>query len=224
MTTIATVQSSVEILATFPDFPESAICDEVSQARVSIDEAMLAGPIHRAFIEMLPEAWRNDPGVEIFSRTVWLKEGWYPMAPSFHLDWGQDDAETTVETIMLCLGDASRTEFILGAIELPERNNERHGKVHWDELVAAGLSSGRLESWRIEPGKLIRFDNRTLHRAMPAEKTGWRMLIRAIRGLPMQSETPHAHSGTSPRQFTTCRNNFVPQTAAEKHLYRLYRD
>lgn len=222
MPTKTTIQSSVEVLAAFPSFPESAACEEVSQARVSVDQAMMAGPIHRAFIRMLPEDWRSDPCVEIFSRTVWLKEGWYPMSPHLHLDWGQDEGDAVVETIMLCLGDASRTEFILGPIELPEASPSRPGSKHWETQVEAGLASGALTSWRIEPGKLVLFDNRTLHRAMPAEKTGWRMLIRAIRGLPGDAGRHRSHAGQNPRQFTSCRNNFVPQSEAQAERYRAY--
>ena len=45
------------------------------------------------------------------------------------------------------------------------------GMNRWEAQVEAGLSSGKLKTWEIEPEKLILFDNRTLHRARPARKT-----------------------------------------------------
>ena len=217
-------ESTVQILGPFPSFPQTAVREETSQARVPIAEALkTSGPIHRAFIEALPDEWRNDPEVTIFSRTLWLKEGWYPLTPHYHFDWGAGIDGPKVETLMCLLGDMSRTEFVLGSLEHPEVQAERGsmgggGMNRWEAQVEAGLSSGKLKTWEIEPEKLILFDNRTLHRARPARKTGWRLLVRAIRGKTKEG------GYDTPRSFSTCRNGFVPETAEERLRYEPYSD
>jgi hypothetical protein len=218
------IESAVQVLGPFPTFPQSVVREEVSQPRVSIAEAMSGGPIHRAFIERLPADWRDDPTVEIFSRSLWLKPGWYPLTPHFHFDWGRGSESTVVETIMVCLGDASLTEFILGPLDLPEPSPQPGGMHRWDDQVEAGLRAGTLRRWRIEPEQLIRFDNRALHRARPSAKTGWRLLVRAIRGLGASHER-HQESGYGKRSpFTTSRNGFIPETADEHARYQPYRE
>ena len=223
------LESTVQVLGAFPAFAQTTICEEPSQARVSIAEAMQAGPIHRAFIDTLPPEWRNDPTVEIFSRALWLKEGWHPLTPHFHFDWNNGAEGPLVETIMVCLGDASLTEFILGPLEHPENRPQPGAMNHWHAQVEAGLSSGTLRSWHIEPETLILFDNRALHRARPAAKGGWRILLRAIRGLAGMNErnndSGYGNSGYgNPGIFTTSRNGFIPVTDDEKSRYAPYHE
>jgi hypothetical protein len=218
------VESTMRVLGSFPSFPQSVVREEVSQPRVGVAEAMSGGPIHRAFIAALPEAWRSDPTVEIFSRALYLKQGWYPLTPHFHFDWGRGADSATVETLMVCLGDASLTEFILGPLEHPE-DRARPGDMHrWDGQVAAGLRAGTLRSCRIEPEKLILFDNRSLHRARPATRTGWRLLVRAIRGLSAMDERSQDGGYGKRSAFTTSRNGFVPETDDEQARYQPYRE
>jgi hypothetical protein len=217
------LHSTVEVLGPFPSFPQAVIRAEASQARVGIAEAAGGGPIHRAFIERLPQAWKDDPTVEIFSRALWLKEGWHPLTPHFHFDWGREPGGATVETMMVCLGDASLTEFILGPLEHPGQRSPPGARNRWDEQVQAGLRAGTLRSWHLEPEQLIRFDNRALHRARPATRAGWRLLVRAIRGLGGHDERNQDGYG-NPGAFTTCRNGFVPVTDLERQRYQAYQD
>jgi len=217
-------ESTVQVLGDFPSFPQSVIREEASQARTSIAEALHAGPIHRAFIQTLPASWRYDPTVEIFSRALWLKEGWYPLSPHFHFDWGRDADAPPVETLMVCVGDVSLTEFILGPIDHPEPQlpsglRPPQGHMHrWDDQVEAGLRSGALRSWHIASEKLMLFDNRALHRARPAAKSGWRALLRAIRGLAAGEDGGYGNPGA----FTASRNGFIPETDDEKSRYAPY--
>ncbi|MBN8524684.1 MAG: hypothetical protein J0M02_05035 [Planctomycetes bacterium] len=221
------IASQLRLLGPFPHFPQEVIREELSQPRTSVTEARSGGPAHRAFIDLLPEAWRSDPQVEIFSRCLYLKEGWYPLSPHFHFDWGRGADAPFVETLMVCMGDASLTEFILGPLDLPEADpaggRRRGGGEGWDAQVAAGLASGALRSWRIEPWQLVLFDNRTLHRARPAGKTGWRLLLRAIRGLERMADGADGGYGRR-APFTTCRNGYVPETAEERRLHAAYRE
>lgn len=216
------IASQLRLIGSIPEFPQEVIREELSQPRTSIAEAMAGGPAHRAFIGLLPEAWRADPHVEIFSRCLYLKEGWYPLSPHFHVDWGRGPDAPVVETLMVCMGDASLTEFVVGPLEAPEPGaGGRHGA--WDAQVAAGLANGSLRSWRIEPWKLVLFDNRTLHRARPAGKTGWRLLLRAIRGLDRFADGPDGGYGKR-APFTTCRNGYVPESDDERRRYAAYQE
>ena len=222
-------ESTVQVMGPFPAFPQSVISQEASQGRVGIAEALQAGPIHRAFIAALPASWRDDPAVEIFSRALWLKEGWYPLTPHFHFDWGgREAASPLVETIMVCVGDISLTEFILGPIEHPE-NQAPPGKQpgqgmmnRWDGQIDAGIRAGTLRTWRIASETLILFDNLALHRARPASKTGWRVLLRAIRGLGGKDGRNQDSAYGNPGAFTTSRNGFVPETDDQKSRYAAY--
>ena len=215
-------ESRLEVVGSFPIYPQAELRREASQPRVSAAEGREGGPIHRAFVEALPPGWQADPEVEIFSRLLWLKEGWYPLSPHYHFDWAQSPGGPQVETLMVLLGDNSLTEFVLGPLEHSATGHSATGRQRWDSVVAAGLRSGALRTWALEPGKLIRFDNRTLHRARPATRTGWRLLIRAIRGLERARSRGQAGFGKR-APFATCRNSYVPETDHARARYEPYR-
>lgn len=238
-------ESRLEVVGDFPDFPPEVIRAERSQPRVSVAEALGGGPIHRRFVEELPAEWRDDPHLEVFSRVLWLKEGWYPLTPHYHFDWGQGGRGPRVETRMVLLGGASRTEFVLGPLEHPPTSEPGAPRRRaWDAVVEAGLAAGRLRTQRLEPQQVVLFDDRTLHRARPATRAGWRVLIRAIRGLERREGlgagrrygdrevrpgalAQERRSSWRPRRrapFTTCRNGFVPLTEAERARYAPYQD
>lgn len=213
--------SSVRVLGKFPSFSLETLCAEQSQARVPIAAAMNAGPAHAAFISALPQEWRSDPSVEIFSRLLWLKKGFYPLAPHYHCDWYLGPSEPIVETLMVLLGDASRTEFVIGSLELPDETSaSRQRSSIATQLIAEGVRAGRLRTWFLEPEQLVLFDSHTWHRASPAEKSGWRLLLRAIRGLPKEGADATKHR--SPGPFTTVRNGYSPQTHEEQMRYDAY--
>ena len=155
---------------------------------------------------------------------LWLKQGWYPLTPHYHFDWGRGGEGPRVQTRMVLLGGASQTEFVLGPLEHPREEDRCERRPPWDAAVQAGLAAGTLRTQRLEPGQVVLFDDRTLHRARPATEPGWRVLIRAIRGLE-RSERPgggRRYERRSP--FTTCRNGFVPETEDERARYAPYQD
>lgn len=125
-----------------------------------------------------------------------------------------------METTLALLGDVSLTEFVLGRVELPDDEPAESQARLWPEQVAEGVRSGRLRTWTVEPERLIRFDNLTWHRTRPAREAGWRLLLRAIRGLPTASG---GGAGTlHPGPFTTIRNGYVPETPDEQLRYEPY--
>lgn len=217
--------SSIQVLGPFPSFSQVEIQAEISQARVPISEARNAGPAHRTFIAALPMEWQQDPSVEIFSRLLFLKEGWYPLGPYYHCDWSAGPSGPCVETLMVLLGGASRTEFVIGPVDLPDERPgipmEPRRDAHVAGLIEEGVRSGRLQTYFLEPEQLVLFDNQAWHRARPATETGWRLLMRAIRGLPKEGKDGSRYK--NPGRFTTLRNGYVPETPEERMRYEPYR-
>lgn len=219
-------ESTVEVVGPFPGAAPAELREELSQARVSVEAAAAGGPIHRRFVAALPDDWRHDPAVEIFSRMLWLGRGFYPLSPHYHLDWHLESG-ARVETRMVLLGTNSRTEFVHGPIELPDIDAGPGGAAapgrldRWGELVAEGVRAGRYATWSLEPETLVCFDNRVWHRACPATAPGFRLLLRAIRGLP-HGEVGPGQPYRNPGRFSTLRNGYLPETDEERRRYLPY--
>lgn len=212
--------STLRELRELPFFPPEVVREEPGQCRVSCSEAMQAGPIHHAFVGSLPLAWQADPEVEVFSRLLWLKEGWYPAAMDFHLDWSQSPVEgDRVESLIANFGGCSFTEFVDEAFELPRLTHlsERERQDQWKSQVRTLVDSGKLRTRLLREGILAQFDDRSWHRPRPAVSTGWRLLIRAIRGLSGDQRN------TERTGFTSIRNDYMPDTPEEALLYAQYR-
>ncbi|MCA9545650.1 MAG: hypothetical protein KC613_14695 [Myxococcales bacterium] len=207
---------SFECLTPLGPFSQATLRDAHSVCRVSVAHAARTDALHAAFVAALPPAWRADPSVEIFSRLQWLKAGWHPMALSFHRDWAapEGQAPRRVETIMVNLGGRSHTEFLVGPGPVPEPGE---GERQVGARIAAAVEAGSLDTLPMPAGWLVRFDDRAWHRPTPATRAGWRLLIRAIRGLPAHQR--HAGGG-----FTTVRNGYVPTRPAERARMAPYQD
>lgn len=117
-----------------------------------------------------------------------LMPGWYPCIPGWHLDDvprtradGQPDhvdPAYRAEHVMSIVGDASRTRFGLGQIELPEPDlNAGATYGIWHQTV----EDSSLKPFDVEPGTLVEFNDQSWHKGMPATKAGWRWFIRATR-------------------------------------------
>lgn len=205
-------RSTLTELSPLPCFPPEIVRAEPGQCRVPCHRAVRAGPVHAAFVAALPEEWRRDPHVEVFSRTLWMRVGWQPLSLGFHLDWGAtEDSPGRVETLMANFGGCSFTEFVDDSFDLPDHAEPRsHGR-----FVTARVEAGELRTTTMREGVLCHFDNRAWHRARPAVATGWRVLVRAIRGL----DARRRHDG---RPFTTMRNSYVPRTPEQQERHAPY--
>lgn len=213
-------RSTLTELRELPAFPPEVIREEPGQCRVACCDATRAGPIHEAFVESLPSDWRADSKVEIFSRLLWLKDGWYPAAMGFHLDWAQlAGTRGRVETLVANFGGCSFTEFVDDAFELPSLPHlpERERLDEWGGQIEAMVENGKLRTRSLQEGVLARFDDHSWHRPRPAVSTGWRLLVRAIRGL--REGRRYAERGG----FTCIRNDYRPDTPEEALLYAPYR-
>ncbi|QDV08163.1 hypothetical protein Poly30_36990 [Planctomycetes bacterium Poly30] len=205
--------STLTPLRALPKFPDPVLREEASQCRVSCRAALAAGPVHRSFLAALPDDWREDPGVEVFSRLLWLRSGWYPLRPFFHVDWGTTaDAPGRVETLAASFGAACRTEFVDGSFELDD-GIEPHSR---GRQVEALVDACAVPTTSLESHRLYHFDNQAWHRATAARSTGWRLLIRAIRGL----DPARRHDGEG--TFTSVRNDYVPRTPEELERHAPY--
>lgn len=203
---------ALEVIAPFPHFSQEIISQEISQCRVPVEAARAGGPVHSAFVDALPERWRADPTVEVFSRLHWLKPGWWPMRLGFHTDWGPGPPR--VETLMVNVGGHSHTEFILDPVTPPAELTDRR---RFGRELEAAVDAGQRPVGRMLDGHLVRFDEQDWHRPMAATSTGWRLLIRAIRGL----DEARRHRGG---RFSTVCNGYIPESEAERARYQPYVD
>ncbi len=204
-----------DCLAPLGPFSQAALRGAQSLCRVSVAQAAQADEMHAAFVAALPPAWRADPGVEVFSRLQFMQAGWHPMALGFHRDWSDgDEQQQRVETIMVNLGGRSHTEFLVGPGPVPQPGEAEAALA---ARITAAVAQGALITRAMPTGWLVRFDDRAWHRPTPATRGGWRLLIRAIRGLP-------AHRRHTGGGFTTVRNGFVPASTAERARMAPYRD
>jgi hypothetical protein len=208
---------TVRQVADLPHFSQEVIAQERSLCRVSIAEAYaLAGPAHRAFLEALPRSWRADPHVEVFSRMLWMKRGWLPFVGGFHCDWGPTaQSPGPVQTLMANFGGCSYTELVTSALELEDPAPGVDPRRHHARQVTRLAQLGALEVCSMPSEVLFLFDNQTWHRATPATETGWRLLVRAIRGL----DPARRHQGGD---FSSYQNGYLPMTPEQEKNYAPY--
>lgn len=218
-------RSTLSFGEAFPEFPQAVVREERSQARVPCEQGVLGGPIHRLFVESLPAEWQADRDVEIFSRLAWVKPGWLPLSQFYHCDWslpeGLDrcpslDLAHRVQTRMVMVGGFTHTLFVDDTVSLdppPPGGGIPRG---WAAQVAQGVESGALKTVRMPEHRWVHFDNFTWHQAMPATGTGWRLLLRAIRGL---SAAQRYHNRG---RFHAIRNSYHPETPEARAAYAPY--
>ena len=145
------------------------------------------GPITQAVLRaMPPSAWAVMPGrhIVIDSRVHMLMPGMYPAIPGWHCDaWprteagkGQPDPtnrddKAYVRHWAAIVGDASLTEFITDPVDAwldPEHV--------WESVSKRVYST---HATRLQgPNTVVEFGPDQLHRAMPADRRGWRFWLR----------------------------------------------
>lgn len=153
------------------------------------------GPITSVFLDaVLRKCGARPEDVIIDTRSHMLMPGWYPCIPGWHLDDvprtrldGQPDHANPAyraRHYMAIFGDASRTEFAQGKIEL-EDVPEGSGKIvygEWHRDIEALVENGAVQVEAVREGHLIAFDWQDFHRGAPATKDGWRWFGRATVG------------------------------------------
>lgn len=152
----------------------------------------LSGPLTKAFLDALPNTWREAPDLIVDSRVHMLMPGWFPAIPGYHHDDvprsrcdGQPNYETpeyrSEHVLMLVNADVCPTQFAIGAkdFHIPPVGETIYKA--WHPQVDSAVKNGEMELVSVPDRTLCFFDDRTWHQATPAVKSGWRWFIRASR-------------------------------------------
>ncbi|TXH16231.1 MAG: hypothetical protein E6R03_05805 [Hyphomicrobiaceae bacterium] len=149
------------------------------------------GPITNKFLDLLPDSWKETPLV-VDTRVHMLMPGWYPAIPGWHLDDvprtrgdhqpNFDDPLRSEHCVALVNGWLAPTEFACGNLDfsIPEKGS--HIKVYEsvnEQLNKLDKTKYNLVSARND--KLVIFNDRCWHRAVPATGRGWRWFGRVSR-------------------------------------------
>lgn len=154
-----------------------------------------AGPIVRGLTRLIESTqhYRSKrdenphltPLVDV--RVNYLVDGTYPSLPGWHCDdivresnYKQPDVIKSIPThhYMCLLADTmaenSNTEFLLGQHIIAFDQENVYKSINRHLL----LNEGNLRTSRVPVGDIVYFDNRSLHRAVPATRYGVRMFYR----------------------------------------------
>lgn len=162
----------------------------------------LGGPYMRSFINSLPLS-KDFKYISIDSRVHMLMPGWLPCIGGWHCDdfWRPTGKQPDLEGMpdsrhhTLVLGYTAMTEFISepfelevpGESQLQGRNlygvlgarlNGMLSSIDSDDRPRLGAPPF-LRTTKCESGSVVTFDNRVFHRGTVADKSGWRLFIRA---------------------------------------------
>ena len=166
------------------------------------------GPITQAFLSLLPVDWHRVPLV-IDSRVHMLMPGWYPCIPGWHHDDvprvrsdGQPEYEASTDRsehiLMLVNAQLAPTEFAVGrgVYEVPPVGRTIYEDWHLE--VEKRIDEGQLSVYGAPDRTLLKMNDRTWHRGVPARSAGWRFFIRASRyynemGEPIARRNPRTN-------------------------------
>lgn len=154
------------------------------------------GPITQAFLENLPQDWKDCNPV-IDSRVHMLMKGWFPAIPGFHHDDvpratpnGQPDydypAYHSEHLTGLINADIAPTLFAIGEHVLAKVENSIVYK-EWHIQVEQQLKEKILVPLTLESGEYVEFNWQSMHTAQRAIKNGWRWFIRLSRNTDRQN-------------------------------------
>lgn len=175
-----------------PAFEQIEVKNEPMLFNCDLEHArLLGGPITRAFINLLPVDFSDDP-IVIDTRVHMLMPGWYPCIPGWHHDDvprtradgqpnyapGQDRSEHVTALVGV---DVARTKFATGYAQFSDVPLGAVVYDIWHREVVDLLGDKTLRGWRAPMARLIRFDDRTWHRGVRATGNGWRWFGRASR-------------------------------------------
>jgi len=186
--------------------PNVTFCEKISaNAKMIEEEPMLFNatpnflqknalkrPITDKFLRAVEELW-GDPLPDSYSldtRSHMLMRGWYPAIPGWHhddVDRGEngqpdyDNLPTKRRTMFCCTLDAwdaptnSMTEFVREPIDVPwPLPDDEPVYRYWDNHI----NNAEVETRRVQSGRIVRFTDSDFHRAVPAERSGWRWFAR----------------------------------------------
>lgn len=184
-------KSTHKVIGAIDTFAETVVKNEPMLFSATINYARgMGGRITKQFVDRLPVVVGRNYLID--SRVHMLMPGWYPCIPGWHLDDiprtradGQPDHEHPAyesENIMAIVGDASRTEFIEGQLDLKETplyEGAVYGKWNAEINRILARQNNTVYTTAVVPSTIVHFGYGAFHRGVPATKNGWRFFIRA---------------------------------------------
>lgn len=151
------------------------------------------GPLVENILARVPQFWYDEcrrrkllPNVDV--RVHRLYRGIYPAFPGWHCDaefresyFGQPELDRTpVSKTIVCTVSShpegiSNTRFLNEELVVSVEESEEQAL--WRQVHEKVESKAR-STWDAPDGCLINFSNRTLHKAMPTVRRGWRLFFR----------------------------------------------
>lgn len=188
---------SVDFLSQYTDagrfeyslFPDETIKNEPMFFQMPLKQALQqGGPITRAFLSCVP---LSEGNMFLDSRVHMLMPGWWPCIPGWHHDDversrpdGQPNYHTASYRPWFAMGLVGSahcpTQFKTGAFSLPEVENGIIYK-EWHPIVDADHNQSSFAQY----GKVLLFDDRTLHQGTECVQGGWRWFGRVTYGNPI---------------------------------------
>lgn len=190
--------SSFLTLGGVPHFTQAQIAREPVPDRCTPTWlATHGGPIAKAFVAALPEAWRApEADVFVHGRINELSPGFSPCLAGWHIDGtsrinkrpdGAPDLLNPgrmVENIVCCVGPTATTGFLIGKVDMPVpplNHKPVPAKSVMQRLLYDAMRAGQLTQVQVPPYTLAQFTFGDYHGCRPATGPGWRFFIKAMR-------------------------------------------
>jgi len=179
----------------------------------SLENALLfGGPIVRQLLEQVPIVGDRNY-ITVDTKVTMLMPGWYPAIPGWHTDGVPRGAELKPDAKgqprldrqigvgpryhVISVGLDSPTDFIADCFEMDIDNYDNSGLYkELTQKVGPLVDSGELkvvshhDTW-------VSWDWWNVHRAAPAKRTGWRLLIRVTESDDLKPRTKDFIRGQS---------------------------
>lgn len=223
------VRSGYEVVGQLPHFDEAVIREEPNLFGASAaDVERHGGPIARAFVALLPEAFKAQP-FWVRSKLQWLKAGWRTGAGpagyhcdmvGFRADGEQDHLNLSTpgrHTIGAAAGEVARTVFAVGELDLPDYAVGQPQGLLWHRAILDAAARAAVREVEVPAGAMLQFGQGDFHRTGVAQRTGWRLFIRATHRTawkPEQTRDLEAWHRAS--------NLYAPTTVSEAALFARY--
>lgn len=168
-------------------FPEARLLQGETMFYQSTPEFVFdkGGPIAREFVDKLPnDLMGRDTLIDV--RVHHLRPGNYPAIPGYHLDWiprkdqGRAPDLSVIpdyQHVILIVAETCLTEYVAEEIEISNLHDGDPAQAFRranDYIKAQGIKTERVIN-----GDMVWFTSNDWHRPVAAERSEWRLFIRA---------------------------------------------
>lgn len=223
------VRSGYEVVGQLPHFDEAIIREEPNLFGATAEDVdRVGGPIAKAFVALLPEAFKAQP-FWVRSKLQWLKAGWRTGSGpgGYHCDQvgaradGEQDhvnrSTPGKHTIGAAVGDVALTRFAVGEFELPDYPVGQPQGLLWHCALLEAVARGEVQEVEVPAGGMLRFGEGDFHRTGVAHRTGWRLFIRATHRRAWDSGQTRDLD-----LWNRASNGYAPTTVSEAALFARY--